>query len=64
MRCDDGSLQPQEEETVCTRAVDRLWELLRQATVDFLSAHPKASARRAGKPYVVGVKDLYEEGSP
>jgi hypothetical protein len=45
VRCDDGSLQPQEEETACTRAVDRLWELLRQAAVGYLSSHPKASAR-------------------
>ena len=45
VRCDDGSLTPQEDETVCQRAVDRLWELMRQGTVDFLSAHPQASSR-------------------
>jgi hypothetical protein len=45
VRCDDGSLQPQEDETVCARAVDRLWELTRQSVVGFLSAHPKAPVR-------------------
>ena len=45
VRCDDGSLTPQEDEEGCTRAVDRLWELMRQSVVGFLSAHPKASAR-------------------
>jgi hypothetical protein len=44
LRCDDGSLTPQEDEEVCARAVDRLWELMRQSVVGFLSAHPKASA--------------------
>src|SRR4051812_18237072 len=45
LRCDDGSLTPQEDEEVCAQAVDRLWELMRQSVVGFLSAHPKASAR-------------------
>jgi hypothetical protein len=45
VRCDDGSLTPQKDEAVCTRAVDRLWELMRQSVVGFLSAYPKASAR-------------------
>jgi hypothetical protein len=45
LRCDDASLHPPEDGETCDRALDRLWELMRQSTVGFLNAHPQASVR-------------------
>jgi hypothetical protein len=45
VRCDDLSLHPPEDGETCDRALDRFWELMRQAAVDFLSAHPQTSVR-------------------